>query len=294
VIVVLCGPTSAGKTEIAIDVASQWDAAIVSADAMQVYRGMDIGTGKATPGEREQVPHLGLDVVRPDEPFDASAFVTLCREAIETHERVIVAGGTSLYIQALIRGLVKTPPVDAALRASLEAQTDLHAQLARVDPVLAARLHPNDRIRLIRGLEVFQSGGVRLSELQEIHRSQPDQVEAEGLWLDRPELDARIDRRVMGMIERGYVAEVQSLLASGYGRALKPMQSLGYRHLCDHVLDDLSLDEAIRRTQRDTRRFARKQRTWMKSLGYPRVIENRRDKALAAADRAFRHVKSSS
>ena len=291
-IVVLCGPTSAGKTEIAVEVASRFDAVVVSADAMQVYRGMDIGTGKATPAERKQVPHLGLDIVDPDQPFDASAFAALCREAIDTHERVIVAGGTSLYIRAVIRGLVKTPPVDPALRAALEAQSNLHEQLSRVDPELAARLHPNDRVRLIRGLEVFERGGVRLSELQKAHRAEPDQVRAAGVWLDRTELDARIDRRVIDMVDRGYVAEVQTLLESGYGRQLKPMQSLGYRHLCDHVLDDLSLDEAIERTQRDTRRFARKQRTWMKTLGYPRVLENRLERALDAAERAFRHVNS--
>jgi len=269
VILVLCGPTSAGKTDVALEVASRWDAVVVSADAMQVYRGMDIGTGKATAEERARVPHFGIDIADPDEPFDASAFAELCHQVIATHPRVVVAGGTSLYIRAVIRGLVETPPVDPTLRASLEADPDLHGRLAAVDPVLAARLHPNDRVRLIRGLEVFLSSGSRLSDLQAAHQQEPDRVQATGLWLDRVDLDARIDRRVHAMIDRGYVDEVRGLLGRGYGADLKPMQSLGYRHLCAHVLEGLPLEEAARCTQRDTRRFARKQRTWMKSLGYP-------------------------
>ena len=293
-ILVLCGPTSAGKTEVALEVAERCEAVIVSADAMQVYRGMDIGTGKATPEERARVAHLGIDVADPDEPFDASEFASICLQAIETHPRVIVAGGTSLYIRSVIRGLVKTPPVDPALRASLEAQEDLHAQLAEVDPVLADRLHPNDRVRLIRGLEVFHSAGVRLSDLQAAHQAEPDRVQAEGVWLDRIDLDARIDSRVHDMIARGYVDEVRGLLGAGYGSHLKPMQSLGYRHLCAHLQDGVDLDETVRRTQRDTRRFARKQRTWMKSLGYPRVVDAPLQAALAAADRAFGLGKSPS
>jgi tRNA dimethylallyltransferase len=270
-LLVLAGPTAAGKTAAALVVAERFEAVVLSADAMQVYRGMDVGTGKATAEERARVPHFGIDVVDPDEPFDASDFVALGDEVVAAHARVVVAGGTSLYVQSLVRGLVPTPDVDPELRRRLEALPDLHARLAAVDPVLAARLHPNDRKRLVRGLEVFELTGRRLSELQTVHQDAPDRHTAVGLWLDRADLDERIDARVVQMIDRGYVGEVRRLLDAGYDRRLKPLQSLGYRHLCDHLLDALPLDEAIRRTQRDTRRFARKQRNWMRVLGYERV-----------------------
>lgn len=286
-VLVLAGPTAAGKTAAAIAVAERFDAVIVSADAMQVYRGMDVGTGKATAEERARAPHLGLDLRDPDEPFDAADFVALADAATEAHPRVILAGGTSLYLRAFLRGLVQTPPVDPALRAELEALPDPHAALAAVDPALAARLHPSDRVRVIRGLEVHRQTGLRLSALQEAHAAGPDRREAVGLWLDRDDLDERIDARVGAMVERGYVDEVRALLDRGYARTLKPMQSLGYRHLCDHLLDGLPLDEALRRTRRDTRRFARKQRTWMRQLGFPRLAPPDLDEVLRAAGRAF-------
>lgn len=281
----LAGPTASGKTHTAIEVAERFGAIILSADAMQVYRRMDVGTGKATAAERARVPHEGIDLVEPDEAFDAAKFVDLADRVLASHPRVVVAGGTSLYLRAMIRGLAPTPPVDPALRAELEALPDPHARLRDLDPPLAARLHPNDRVRVIRGLEVALSGA-RLSELQAGHAAAPDRVVVEGLWLDRDDLAARIDARVHAMIAAGYADEVRGLLDAGFSRDLKPMQSLGYRHLADHVLDGLPLDEAIRRTQRDTRTFARKQRNWMRVLGWPRVTEPL-GPALAAAGRLW-------
>lgn len=285
---VIAGPTAAGKSDVALAVAERFDAVVLSADAMQVYRGMDVGTGKVGAAERARAPHYGLDLVDPDEPFDAADFVRLADEVLARHPRVVVAGGTSLYLRAMIRGLVPTPEVDPALRAELEALPDLHRRLEAVDPVLAARLHPNDRVRLVRGLEVHHATGRPLSALQEEHARAPDRVRAVGLWLDRTDLDDRIDRRVERMIEDGYADEVRRLLDAGYHRGLKPMQSLGYRHLCDHLLDALPLAEAARRTARDTRRFARKQRNWMRVLGFPRVTDDGQlEAALAAAADTF-------
>lgn len=286
-VLVLAGPTAAGKTALAVAIARAWGAVVVSADAMQVYRGLDVGTAKATAAERAEVPHFGLDVVDPDQPFDAAAFVALAEAVIAGHPRVVVAGGTSLYLQALVRGLVETPPVDPALRAELEALADPHAELQRVDPELAARLHPHDRVRIVRGLEVHRQSGQRLSALQAGHAARPDRYEHVGIWLDDPDLrahDARIDARIEGMVARGYLDEVRGLVAR-WPRTLKPLQSFGYRHLVEHVLDGLPLDEALRRTARDTRRFARKQRTWMRSLGYARMGP---DEAAAAAARLWR------
>jgi len=286
-VLILAGPTSAGKTGAALAVAEAFEAVIVSADAMQVYRGMDIGTGKATAEEQARAVHFGLDIRDPDEPFDAADFVTLADGVCAEHERVVIAGGTSMYLRSFVRGLVETPPVDPTVRRRLEALPDAHGRLAEVDPSLAERLHPNDRVRVIRGLEVFEATGRRLSELQAAHKAAPDRVDAVGLWLDRNDLDERIDRRVGAMLDGGYVDEVRSLLDAGYARTLKPMQSLGYRHLCDHVLDGLALDEAVRRTQRDTRRFARKQRNWMRQLGYERVMKDHAESAMRAASLVF-------
>ncbi len=286
-VLVIAGPTSSGKTEAALAVAERFGAVVVSADAMQVYRGMDIGTGKATADERARATHLGLDVVEPDGAFDAAAFMVLADAAIALHPRVVVAGGTSLYLRTLVRGLVRTPPVDPDLRAEIEAIDDLQGALAEVDPVLAARLHPNDRVRLVRGLEVHRASGQRLSDLHAAHRAAPDRLVAHGVWLERSDLDARIDLRVHRMVEAGYVDEVRGLLTAGYSPSLRPMQSLGYRHLCAHLVDGLGLDEAVRRTQRDTRRFARKQRTWSKQLGYTIAIDVGADAAVEAAVVAF-------
>ena len=281
------GPTSSGKTAAALAVAEEYGAVIVSADAMQVYRGFDIGTGKATAVERARAPHFGLDIREPHEPFDAAAFIAVADGVRAEHERVVLAGGTSMYLRSFVRGLVETPPVDPVVRSELEALPDPHGRLRLVDPSLAQRLHPNDRVRIIRGLEVFEATGRRLSGLQKAHQEAPDRVQALGLWLDREDLNDRIDTRVLTMIEAGYVDEVQGLLGAGHARTLKPMQSLGYRHLCDHVLDGLPLDEAVRRTQRDTRQFARKQRNWMRQLGYERVLEDHLPAALRAAEAAF-------
>ena len=269
-VLVLAGPTAAGKTELSLDLAARIGATVVSADAMQVYRGMDVGTGKLGPEARARVPHVGLDVRDPGEPFDAADFVELADRAIAAGP-VVVVGGTSLYLQALRRGLVRTPPPDPALRAELAAEPDLHGRLAAIDPTLAARLHPNDRVRLTRGVEVFLQTGERLSELQAAHARAPDRVRLIGLWLDRADLEERIDRRVEAMIAAGYVDEVRALLDRGVARDCKPMLSLGYRHVADHVIDGLPLAEAARRTQRDTRRFAHHQRTWRKVIGLPEV-----------------------
>jgi len=286
-VLVLAGPTAAGKSEAALAVAERIDGVILSADAMQVYRGMDIGTASPSAQERARVPHLGVDVVEPTQRFSAADFIALGDQALATGRPVIVVGGTALYIRALLRGLAPTPQVNAELRARVEGIDDLHGALRRVDPELAARLHPNDRKRLVRGLEVYEQTGRTLSAIQAEHEAMPDRVHAVGLWLDRADLHARIDARVGHMVQAGYLDEVRALLERGVPRSARPMRTLGYRHLCEHLLDGLDLDEALRRTRRDTRRFARKQRTWRRHLALPEVRCEHVLAALAAAERAF-------
>lgn len=283
----IAGPTAAGKSAVAMTLAEEFDAVILSADAMQVYRGMDIGTASPTQEERAAVMHFGIDCINPDERFSAAQFMRLGHSVLQEHPRVLVVGGTSMYLRALIRGLVVTPEVNLELRAELEGADNLHDRLTQLDPDLAARLHPNDRLRIIRGVEVAMTGPLTLSQLQRNHAEQPDLLTYDGVWVDRPDLYERIDRRVQAMMANGYLEEVQGLLESGYGAELKSMKTLGYRHLCDHLLNQLPLDEAVRRTQRDTRHFARKQRNWQKQLRVVATSSTPLNEAREAAQRLF-------
>jgi len=259
-VLVITGPTAAGKTAAALEVARRFDVRLVSADAMQVYRGLNIGTGKEPPEVLARFPHLGIDARDLEESFDAQAFVEMADAVVNREQPVVIVGGSTFYVHAFLYGLVDTPDVDASLRERLESLEEPHAELVRVDPVLAERLHPNDRVRIVRGLEVFYLTGERLSDLHAAHATEV-RHSARVLWLDRPDLRERIDARVDAMMAAGYLDEVRGLLEAGVDRALKPMQSLGYRHLADHLLGEIALDEAIWRTKRDTWRFARKQRT---------------------------------
>ena len=261
--IVLVGPTAAGKSELALALCERLHATLVSMDAMQVYRGMDIGTAKSPPGVRARVPHRCVDIREPDEPFSAADFVA---EADAVAGPVLLCGGTTFYLRAWLDGLVPAPPADAALRARLEASADPHAELGRVDPVLATRLHPHDRVRVVRGLEFFALTGRPLSAAWAEQGA--TRRDATICWIDHPNLYERIDRRVDAMMAEGYLDEVRSLLDRGYGRELKPMQSLGYRHLAAYLAGEHSLDEAVRRTKRDTRHLARKQRGFLRARGW--------------------------
>jgi tRNA dimethylallyltransferase len=280
-VLVLTGPTSAGKTSAAIHVAHLWGARIVSADAMQVYRGMDIGTGKAHPTLLRRFPHACVDVRDPDGAFSAMDFVAEAEAVIAGGRPVVVAGGTVFYLRALLYGLVEAPSADPALRARLEALEDPWTALRQVDPALAARLHPHDRVRIVRGLEVHALAGRPLSALH-AEDTQAPRLPHRVLWLDRPDLRERIELRVERMMARGYLAEVRRLLDAGWDRRLKPMQSLGYRHLADHLLEGLPLEEAVWRTRRDHWRFAKKQRGWAKQHPHWERVDAR-DRAMVLA-----------
>jgi tRNA dimethylallyltransferase len=276
-VIVICGPTAVGKTAAGIEVARAVGGEIVGADSMQVYRYMDIGTAKPTATERAAVRHHLIDVVDPDEPFDAAAYMTLGRQALSELLRrgktPVVVGGTGLYIKALLYGLFRSDARDPAVRARLRAEAEsqgaaaLHVRLAQCDPPTAGRLHPNDTVRILRALEVFEVTGRPISALQREHRfgDVPFHALKMGLFLDREALYRRIDRRVEGMIAIGLEEEVRMLLARGYGPQLKPMQSIGYSHLSAFITGAVSRAECIRTLQRDTRRFAKRQLTWFRA-----------------------------
>lgn len=273
-LVVVCGPTAAGKTAFAIELAEALGGEIVGADSMQVYRMMDIGTAKPDVDELSRAPHHMIDIVDPDEPFDAERYASLAREAvagIAARGRVpIVAGGTGLYIRTLLHGLFRAAPVDPELRRRLQKEASangapsLHRRLERADPEAAGRIHPNDRQRVIRALEVFASTGRPLSRFQRSHAFADCPYEAFkiGLKMDRKRLYERIDRRVEAMIEAGFVDEVRGLIDRGYAVGLKSMQSLGYRHMGAYLSGGMPWQEALRTMKRDTRRYAKRQLTW--------------------------------
>lgn len=276
-IVVICGPTGIGKTTAAIRLAGQFRGQIVGADSMQIYRHMDIGTAKPTAAEQAAVVHHMIDVVDPDAPFDAARYASMATDCIHRLREgallPVVAGGTGFYIKALLFGLFDARPPDPQIRQRFENQADtegtsgLFDALKRSDPESAARIHPNDRFRIIRALETLESTGRPISDLQQRHGFAEKRFETFkiGLEIARDKLYASINQRVETMIAIGLLEEVQSLLARGYGAELKSMQSIGYRHMVDYLADKTPWDETVTLMKRDTRRYAKRQFTWFKS-----------------------------
>ena len=275
-LVVLLGPTAVGKSRVAIQVAEHFDTEILTADSRQVYRDMDIGTDKPTTEERQVVPHQLLDLVNPDEAFNTGWYR---RAALEHIERLyaadrlpFVVGGTGLYIRTLVRGLCLAPPADPTVRADLKqlreqaGRDGLYAELARVDPAAAARLHPNDESKVMRALEVYWLSGRLMSEMQAEHRFQeaPFSSLLIGLQRTKETLYRRIDERIDWQLAHGMVEETRSLLGRGYGRELGSMKGLGYRHIGAYLANECDHREMVRVFKRDTRRFAKRQMTWFR------------------------------
>jgi tRNA dimethylallyltransferase len=272
---VIVGPTASGKSAFALRLAEAAGAEVLSADSQQVYRGLDIGTGKVGVAERGRVRHHLIDVIPPDETMTAARFVELADVAIRAAgargRAVVVAGGTGLYVRALLYGLFEGPGADAAVRARLEAEgaAALALRLRAVDPEAAARILPGDLRRLVRALEVWELTGTPISVHQRAHdvrRARP-RYDARWVGLDPPraELALRIDQRVDGMIAAGLVDEARRLLADGYPPELRAFDAIGYREVLAHLRGELGLADAIAAIKAATRRYARRQRGWFRS-----------------------------
>jgi tRNA dimethylallyltransferase len=276
-VLVICGPTGIGKTTAAIAAAETFGGEVISADSLQVYRFMDIGTAKPTAEERARAPHHLIDVVDPDDEFDAARFSQAAREialAMDRRDAVpIVAGGTGLYIKAMLYGLFRAKPPDSLTRQRLRQEAAevgsevLHRRLAVIDAQAADRIHPHDTFRIIRALETATATGEPITDHHRRHgfRESFFRVMKIGLEIDRQALYDRIDRRVDAMIDAGLLDEVRGLLSRGYGGDLKSMQSLGYRHMVAFTSGRLTWEEAVRTLKRDTRRFAKRQLTWFRA-----------------------------
>jgi tRNA dimethylallyltransferase len=276
-LVAVVGPTASGKSSLAFRLARRFQGEILSADSMQVYRRMDIGTAKPSRREREVVPHHLIDILDPDQDYSAALFREQAEPIIlRLHEKgtpVFVAGGTGLYLKALTRGLFRGPGAEPDLRRSLkeragrEGNEALHRELAALDPEAASRIHPRDLLRIVRALEVHAQSRRPISCFHRAHAFQerPYEILKIGLALEREALYRRIEERVDQMIAEGWVEEVRGLLAHGYSCDLKSMSSLGYRHLAAHLQGEVSLAEAVAAAKRDTRRYAKRQMTWFRA-----------------------------
>jgi tRNA dimethylallyltransferase len=275
-LVAIVGPTASGKSQVATEIASKIFAEIVSADSMQIYRYMDIGTGKPSPEDRRRIPHHLLDIIFPDETFSAANYKERARGIIDVllkgGKNILVVGGTGLYIKALLRGLFPSPKADQSLRQELREKADrlgrasLWDELKEVDPRSASRLHPNDTLRIIRALEVYRQTGIPLSHWQKNHafKDCPYAVLKIGLMREREDLYRRIENRVDRMVRRGFEEEVRSLLNMGYGRHLKSMQGLGYKQMAECLCGERDFGEAIHLIKEETKAYAKRQLTWFR------------------------------
>jgi len=275
-LVVICGPTAAGKTALALKLGKRFDVEVISADSRQIYRGMDIGTAKPTPDELSRLRHHLVDVVDPAEQFTAADFVEqgrwLALDILKRRRLPFVVGGTGLYIRALTDGLVAVPGGDEALRRRFhqleqeQGEGALYRLLQERDPGMAARIHPRNQVRIVRALEVLELTGERLSALQAAHAfaDRPFATLKIGLAPDRDELFRRIDRRAELMLESGLIEETRHLLAKGYSPRLKSLQTIGYRECIQYLQGEISLDETLSLIQRATRHYAKRQLTWFR------------------------------
>lgn len=298
-IVVVAGPTASGKTELAAELARALAGEVVGADSRQVYRYLDVATAKPSRELREEIPHHLIDVVDPDDDYDTSRWL---RDAVESIRAIhdagrtaIVCGGTGLYIRSLLRGLFRGPAADPELRRRLEKLESeepgvLHLRLQECDPPTAARLHPNDLVRVVRALEVFELTGRPLSRWHEDHSLGEklfDSITLE-VTVDKSELDRRIDARSRRMVEAGLVDELRDLRDRGYGPELKPFDAIGYREAAaclDGRLEEASLAAEIARS---TKRYAKRQRVWLR--GQATTTEVDADRPQTAVDRAARFL----
>jgi tRNA dimethylallyltransferase len=275
-ILIIAGPTAVGKTDASILMAQELGAEIVSADSMQIYRSMDIGTAKPTREQRGSIYHHMIDIVGPEQPYSVGDYLRDARAVIDgiisSGGTPLVVGGTGLYIRALTRGLFHGPPADMDLRERLllrESEAEpgtLYSDLVKVDPEAAIKIHPNDLRRTVRALEVFYLKDRKLSDFQRAHAFQDRTHAFRMIFLvrSRSELYPRIEKRVDQMLVEGLEAEVKALMERGYGPELPSMQGLGYKHFMDFFRGKTSRDEAVALLKRDTKRFAKRQFTWFR------------------------------
>lgn len=280
-VLALVGPTAIGKTDLSLEIARACNCEIISVDSMQVYKFMDIGTAKIKPDEMAGIPHHLIDVAFPDEEYDAARFVREASSAISEisakGKTPLLTGGTGLYLKALVQGLFAGVPENAEIRAQLklraqkEGASKLHEELTLCDRISAARIHPNDTLRIIRGLEIYLASGVPWSEHLHLQKEKGQggvvrNILQVGLTSDRQKLYDRINTRSEIMLEQGLEDEVIGLLKMGYHENLNSMKSIGYRHMINFLNGIWTYEEMMSYLARDTRRYAKRQYTWFNKI----------------------------
>lgn len=277
-LIVILGPTGVGKSSIAVKLSKETGGEIINCDSMQVYKGFDIGTDKIPPDKREGIPHHLLDVADPSSQFTAADFVDLAIKAADSimkRKRLpVIVGGTGLYLKALIDGLFPGGKSDPSLRRKLEKEARekglerLREKLMKVDPVYCQKIHSNDKVRIIRALEVYLSTKKPISaHFSDTQSAVEDfNIIKIGLKLGRQELNTRIEQRADKMFERGLIQEVENLLQKGTDENSPPFRALGYKHALQFLKKEISLEEAISLTKRDTRHYAKRQMTWFRKM----------------------------
>ncbi len=275
-LIIIAGPTAAGKSELAVAAAEWFGGEVVSADAFQIYRGLDIGTAKVSAAVRARVPHHCLDIADPDEVYSAGRYAREAAAAIaDIHRRAlvpVVAGGSGFYLKALVEGLAPLPVRDENWRAALEAvagrrgEGHMHSMLQVLDPEWAEMIGPADRQRRLRGLEVTLRSGVPMSDLLRRHERAGPPYDPTWVAVTRPreQLFERIERRVDAMLAAGWASEVAALLEAGYAADAPGLRAIGYRELVAHLRAETTLDEARDQIVRATRRYAKRQMTWFR------------------------------
>jgi tRNA dimethylallyltransferase len=296
-LIAVVGPTASGKSGLALELAERFGGEIISTDSLQVYRYLDIGTAKPSREDRARVPHHLIDLIDPDQTFSAAAYVEAARTVLADLARrgrvAILCGGTGLYFRALLRGIAEIPSVPPELRRDVQARVErigpvaAHAELTKSDPAAGARIHPHDKQRILRALEVFQATGRPLSAYVAASPfgGAPGHLLSVGLAWERDALRERIRKRVRTMLDAGWIAEVRGILARGFPARLKPLQSIGYREIVEHVsglrgAESLEPDIAVR-----TRQYAKRQWTWFRAD--PSIVwapPDRRDELLGRVE----------
>ena len=273
---VILGPTAIGKSTVAFNLAKKYGASIINADSLQVYRFFDIGTSKPSSEERLTVPHYLIDIIDPEQEFNAAIFkktaASIISKLSEENKKIIVVGGTFLYVKILLSGLIEENELNPELRKKIEKIKKskglpyLYRVLIKVDRESASKIKPNDYIRIQRALEVFFSTEMKMSDLQQKHGFQNNNYEIckIGLQMERQDLNNRINQRVDNMILNGFIEEVNNLKKKGYDTTLKPMKSIGYKEINSYLSGTMEKDEAIDLIKQNTRRYAKRQLTWLR------------------------------
>ncbi len=259
------GPTGVGKTGVGFKVAFKYGYSIVSCDARQVYRYMDIGTAKPDKEMRRKVPHYMIDIVDPDQRYTAYEYARDARRVIEGLDTPIIIGGSGLYLKALVDGLSPMPKISLEIREELSRRdtNDLYGELLRVDSKIAEKLHPNDKVRVIRALEVYKETGIPISEWRRDRDRSGFKVDYICVHIDRERLYRRIEERVDSMIARGLVDEVKSLLKR-YGETAPALASIGYSEIIKHLKGEITFRDAVHLIKKNTRAYSRRQLTWFR------------------------------